>query len=216
MRNRYIVRGFRPYDPGEIERINLMYYHPEVARAKGYHTKNFGLKPGESLQEAYEPLDDSRLMKRRQASISFAVADTRSRLVGWVWFYHDSRHPLPKMIQKQLGINDHNSLIYQVSYEKLLSDGWPRQLLKALVHTPVTELTRERKGVIVSGLAMSIERLSRRYRRRYVRKLNLVLYAYVLPDNVASQKVLLANDFVRIERMYKYERVLHQVWVRIV
>lgn len=216
MQNSYIVRGFRPQDPGEIERINLMYYHPEVAKAKGYHTKNFGLRSGESLHQAYEPLDDSRLLKRRQASISFAVADCKNRLVGWVWFYHDTRHPLPKMIQRKLGVSEHNSLIYQVSYEKLLSAGWPKRLLSALVYTPASELTKERKGVIVSGLSMSIERLSRRYRRRYLRKTNLVLYAYVLPDNIASQKVLVANEFFKVERLYKYEKVLHQVWVRIV
>jgi hypothetical protein len=120
------------------------------------------------------------------------------------------------MIQRKLGVSDHNSLIYQVSYEKLLSTGWPKQLLSALVYTPERELTKERKGVIVAGLSMSIERLSRRYRRRYVRKTNLVLYAYVLPENVASQKVLIANEFFKIERLYKYEKVLHQVWVRIV
>ena len=216
MKNGYIVRGFRPRDPGEIERINLMYYHPEVAKAKGYHTKNFGLKPGDSLHESYEPIDDSRLLVRRQPSVSFAVADMKSRLVGWVWFYRDRVHPLPKMVQRKLGVSEHNSLIYQVSYEKLLSTGWPEQLVSALVYTPVSELTKERKGVIVSGLAMSIERLSRRYRRRYVRRTNLVLYAYVLPENIPSQKVLLANGFNCVERMYKYEKVLHQVWVRIV
>ena len=216
MKNGYIVRGFRPRVPGVIVRINLMYYHPEVAKAKGYHTKNFGLKPGESLHESYEPIDDSRLLVRRQPSVSFAVADTKSRLVGWVWFYRYRVHPLPKMIQRKLGVNEQNSLIYQVSYEKLLSTGWPESLLSALVYTPVAELAKERKGVIVSGLEMSIERLARRYRRRYVRRTNLVLYAYVLPENIASQKVLIANGFSSVDRMYKYEKVLHQVWVRIV
>lgn len=210
------MRGFRSQDPGEIERINLMYYHPEVAKAKGYHTKNFGLKPGESLHQAYEPLDDSRLLTRRQSSISFAVADRKSKLVGWVWFYHDSRHPLPKLIQRRLGVSEYNSLIYQVSYEKLLSSGWPKRLLSALRYTPESELTKERKGVIVTGLAMSIARLSRRYKRRYVRKLKLVLYAYVLPDNIPSQKVLINNGFTKVARLYKYEKVPHQVWVRLV
>ncbi len=215
MNNLYFVRGFRQENPAEIERLNLMYYHPAVAKAKGYHTRGFGLRKNESLLEKYEPMNDSRLMKRRQESVSFAVADRRDLLVGWVWFYHDLRHPLPKRVQKRLGVQS-NSLIYQISYEKMLSEGWPKKLLERVRYTPIPELHKPRKGVIVTGLKLAIERLKRRYMRRYSRTRPIVLYAFVLPDNIPSKKVLIENGFVNEARLYKYDRILHELWVRIV
>ena len=97
-----------------------------------------------------------------------------------------------------------------------MSDGWPTDLVNKLVNVKKEHLTIPRKGVVVAGLRLAIERLARGYRKLYARSRKLVLYAYVHPSNLASCRVLETNKFVKIDRMYSYDGELHQLWVRII
>lgn len=209
LNQRYQLRSFRRDDPAEIERINLMYYHPEVAKAKGYHGRGFGIAKSDDLQQRATLGNEQKERSRR--NMSYAVADQGGRLVGWVWFYQDRRYPMPIRVQRKLDLVGQKCQIYQVSYEKLLSVGWPSKLVDKVVYTPVSELYAERPGVIVEGLGLALTKLKADIGKRR----RVGIYAYVLPSNVASKKVLAANGFICEDRRYRYDRVLHELWVRV-
>lgn len=214
MSNQYRLRSFLRDDPGEIERLNLMYYHPEVAKAKGYWSRRFARFTDVALSEkdALEGYDD-QVLSRDSKEVSYAVADNRNKLVGWIWFYQDKSHPLPRRVASCYGVTL-RSRTFQLSYEKILSTGWPDELLLHTKHVRHKDLYMERKGVIVEGMRLALQRLRRGYQRLYNRVPHVVLYAFVLPGNYASQAVLTKNLFVKWPRLYKCNRVLHQVWVR--
>ena len=213
----YRLRGFYPGDPEEIERMNLMYYHPGVMKAKSYwQSEGHTIKDADLSAIHRSAFSVPTKIMRQNRSVSYAVADIRDRLVGWVWFYHDSRHPLPTRLIKELKLTSRNSRVYQVSYEKLLSDGWPPVLIRKVRHITGAELRRERRGVIVEGLRLALGRLRREYRALYPERRMLVLYAYVLLDNYASQVVLERNGFWKDARVYRHAGEPHELWVRVV
>lgn len=199
--HKYNLRPFLMDDPEEIERINLMAHHPEVAKAKSYWNSAIWTKKKVNLLE-------KSIFEDKSHNYSFAIADINNKVVGWVWFYQDLSLPLPVMLQKMLGVTK-SSFVRQVSYEKLLSTGWPERLLSQTKYLNRAELAGERPGVVVAGLGMAIESLKHEMKQK-----SGVLYAYVIPNNIASQKVLEKNDFVKVDRMYKSQGVLHQVWIR--
>lgn len=211
---RYRLRGFLRDDPREIERLNLMYYHPAVAKAKGYWSRRFARFSEVSLSED-EALcgHESTKVRRESKEVSYAVADDGNNLVGWVWFYQDSRHPLPRRIAKKYKVTP-RMRVFAISYEKMLHEGWPKEIVEAMQHVRPDELVVPHKGVIVEGLRMSLSRLKTAYRRLYRRVPRILTYAFVLPRNYASQAVLRHNRFELETRMYRCEGVLHQVWVR--
>ncbi len=212
----YRLRGFEPGNLAEIERINLMFYHPEVIKFMGYKPSEIGKVRRGDLQKVNRSMFKSpSRVSRKYREVTYAVADPRNRLIGWIWFCIDTKHPFPARVAKRLGLTPQNSRSYQVVYEKLLSAGWPKSLLTKVIHIHPAELHVPRKGVIVEGLRLAIGRLSRSYRKLYVQKRKLALYAYVLPDNLASQKVLVRNGFVKEARKYRYDGLVHDLWIRI-
>ena len=213
----YRLRGLDQANLAEVELLNLMYYHPVVMAAKGYPSADplYGQKvdlmePGADIFEA------ESVVTREARDLAFAIADEYNHLVGWIWFYQDARHPLPIKVANRYGLTDKNCRFYQLSYEKLMSDGWPIDLVNKVVHVKKEHLTIPRKGVVVKGLRLAINRLIRGYRKLYAKRRTLALYAFVHPSNVASCKVLDTNGFTKIERMYSYDGELHQLWVRII
>ncbi len=213
----YRLRGFEPTNQAEIERMNLMYFHPAVMEAKGYASKDpfYGLKV-DLLKPNPEMFGTHTRIDRKNKDISFAIADKKNHLIGWIWFYVDKSHPLPTKLVKELALNERNSRIYQISYEKLMSEGWPEEIMAKLTHVKKEHLSIPRKGVVVEGLRLAIRRLQRDYRKLYIQKRKLVLYGFVHPANIASAKVLEMNGFEKIARMYRYDSVLHNLWVRII
>jgi RimJ/RimL family protein N-acetyltransferase len=212
----YRLRSFDRANPRDIELVNLMKFHPTTMKAKGYWTRGFQYKHEVDLSEEDGDLFVVRsVLTRKMNDVLFAVADAHNRVVGWIWFYRDSRHPLPKRIVHELGLTSRNSRIYQLSYEKLMSEAWPSALIDQAQHVSIHYLHRPRKGVIVEGLRLAVARLSRAYRKLYVAKRRLVLYAFTAPGNVASAKVLLYNGFKRQDRKYSYGGVPHYLWLKI-
>lgn len=213
----YRLRSFQPSNPVEIERMNLMFYHPQVLKFMGYkNEEKYQVKPGQ-LQSVDEALFEAgSTVSRSIEDVTYAVADHTNCLVGWIWFCIDKRHPLPARIAKRYGLNKNNSRAYQVVYEKLLSHGWPMEILTTTMHVNHVDLHKPRKGVIVEGLRLAITRLARAYKKLYIRKHRLALYAYVLPDNIASQKVLQKNGFAKEDRQYSYDGLIHDLWVRVI
>lgn len=212
----YILRGFEANNPSEIERMNLMYFHPEVMKAKGYWKRGTQVIDPHELQESDKSMFSTQsVMTSGQSDVAYAVADLTNKLVGWIWFYNDKSHSLPKMIMKKMGINLGNSRIYQISYEKLMSEGWSSDILSKIVHTNLDQLKTPRKGVIVEGLRLALEKISAEFRMLYPESHKLVVYGYVNPRNIASRIVLERNGFVKHNRQYKYDGVLNNVWVKI-
>lgn len=215
--NSYRLRNFEPSNLGEIERMNLMFYHPAVMEAKGYASSDVSYATKVDLGRVQPNMfDGENLVKSDGVDVSYAIADTDNHLVGWIWFYLDKSHPLPIKVAKYFGLTAHNALMYQLSYEKLMSEGWPAEIVAKLIHVKKEHLTIPRKGVVVQGLKLALKRLQRGFEKVYRDQKYLVLYGFVLPDNIASQKVLEMNDFQKIERMYQYDSIPHQLWVRII
>ena len=150
---------------------------------------------------------------RISKDIMYSVVDQNDSIVGWIWFYLDKQHPLPKRVRDEYGLTTRNSRIYQVSYQKLMSSGWPMGLLSQLSHTTKLHLHKDRKGVIVTGLGMALKKLARDFAKLYENPKKLVIYGYIKPDNLASEKVLSRNGFVKYPRQYKYEGELHDLWI---
>lgn len=213
----YTLRGFEHNNPLDIERMNLMYYHPVVMQAKGYMEPGFNFSKDADLQESHPSMFNilSTISPIIQ-DVSYAVVDELDKLVGWIWFYIDKGHPLPIGVAEKLGLNYGNSRIYQVSYEKLMSEGWPSELIAKLIHSDHIELHKPRKGVIVEGLRLAINKVVSEYKLLYSSEHKLVLYGYVMPDNIASQIVLERNGFVKETRKYSYNKVMHDLWVKVV
>ena len=212
----YLLRDFLPGNQAEIERINLMYYHPTVMKSKGYFKR--GLKPvtkEDLLEEDRSMFKVPNRVTESHEDVSYAVADLKNNLIGWIWFYQDARHPLPIRVVKELGLQG-NYRTYQVSYEKLMSEDWPDYILKKVVHTDHRELHRPRKGVIVEGLRLALSRVSREFKKIHPPEIKLAVYGYVLPSNVASAKVLEKNGFAKVQKQYSYSKVLHDLWVKII
>jgi hypothetical protein len=204
----YKLRDFETNNPSDIERVNLMYYHPEVMKAKGYYSHEYRQIDQVDLQAAVGSVPGS--------DVSYAVVDQSNQLIGWVWFYPDKKHPLPVKVAKRLGLTIRNSRIYCVSYEKLMNDGWPETILKKMIHTSLDSLRSQRPGVIVEGLKMAIAKLSYDFYKIYSRRQKLVIYGYVNPRNIASRKVLERNGFKKEQRQYSYDGVKHDLWVKVV
>ena len=212
----YHLRPFYPDDPEEIERMNLMFYHPHVL-------KHMGFKEGEHYPERRDELqrpDKSMFasaseVREKHGDVAYGIADAADGLVGWVWFCIDKRHPLPVRVARRLEVLP-QTRVYQVVYEKLLSADWPDYLIERMVHVKHEELFRTRKGVVVEGLRLAILKLKHEYGRLWTKPAELVLYGFVLPENIASQKVLLANGFSREDRLYWCDGVEHQLWVSVI
>jgi hypothetical protein len=216
LRGEYSLRAFDAQNMGDVERINLMFYHPQVMKAKGYFRQGYVLESQADLHSIDQQMFKIKsYITRAKQEVALAVIDKKSSILGWIWFYHDTRHPLPVRVQKELGITARNSLIYQLSYQKLLSTGWTAKLLRNIKYVTPLDLCTERKGVIVEGLHLAIKRLESQFRALYATK-KLAFYAFVSKDNIASSKVLELNKFVKIGRKYKYDGENQDLWTRII
>jgi hypothetical protein len=213
----YRLRGFNQANLADIELVNLMGYHPSIMKAKGYGTRGFGYIKDVNLQERDRDIFAAKTkMSRKYEDILFGVADKQDKIVGWIWFYRDASHPLPAKVVTELTLTPRNSRIYQISYEKLMSEGWPAQLVEKAQHITPAYLKKTRKGIIVGGLKLAMASMKRMYRKLYVRKRSLVFYAFTHPTNIASRKVLEYNGFTRNARKYSYDGVPHYLWVKVV
>lgn len=213
----YSIRGFDSRNLEDVERVNLMFYHPTVMKAKAYFRKGYVVRTQADLHKISPGMFKSKSQfTKKNHDISLAVTDKESGVVGWIWFYQDSSHPLPIAVKKRYGVNNLDSYIYQVSYEKLLSKGWPAHILKKAKFVTPEYLQSERKGVIVEGLRMAIMRLGQEIRVLKQAKVKLVLYAFIDPSNIASIKVVEKNGFSLIERKYSYDGSKVDLWVRII
>lgn len=214
---KYRLREFQVDNSADVELFNLMQYHPSVMRAKGYYKSGFDYKNEVDLKE-YDNFwrKSSATLEKGSKDVFFAIADKLNRVVGWIWFFKDLRNPLPARVAKDLGVTSRNSCVFQISYEKLMSRGWPVSLVEKIEHVTLGYLKKERKGVVVEGLRLAIGRLKRAMKRVYITPRKLVLYAYVHQSNIGSKKVLQYNGFKRVARKYSYEGTPHYVWVKVV
>lgn len=213
----YRLRPFNPGNPGDTLAMNLMFYHPEVMQAKGYWSEKFDFAQIRDLSKI-----DKTLAKidyhasHKSHDLMYSVVDKFDHLVGWIWFYLDSRYHLPTRVQKELGLRTDNSRIYQVSYQKLMSMGWPEALLEKVDHATKLHLHTSRFGVIVAGLGLALKKLKRDFAKLDKSGGKIAVYAYVEPGNIGSAKVLARNGFVKYPKQYKYEGVSNDLWVKII
>jgi len=215
--NHYRLRGFKRSSESDIELVNLMGFHPSIMKAKGYWESGFDFENQVDLNSVDREIFQTKArIERKIGNVLYAVVDKLDKVVGWIWFYKDKSHPLPRGVASKLGINKYNSRVYQISYEKLMSSDWPEELVDKAEHVTLDYLTKERKGVIVIGLAKAIKSLTRRFRSLYVRKQKLGLYAFTHPRNIASRKVLEKNGFEKVGRKYSYDGTPHYLWVKVV
>ena len=211
----YNIRNFNLNSPSDIERMNLMYFHPQVMKDKGYFVPGFDYKKVGSLSEADHSLKKvTAKVGKRSRDITYVVVDQKNELVGWVWFYVDKKYILPKSVAKLLKLNSRNSKVYQVSYQKLLSVGWPKRLLQKVKHTSVKTLSQPRRGVIVHGLKQAMSRLQREHKEVHAEK-RLIVYGFVNPANIASSSVLVYNGFVKHTKQYKYDGILNDLYMKV-
>lgn len=216
-KNHYRLRGFRRSSQSDIELVNLMGFHPSIMKAKGYWKRGFDFEKEVDLKAADRAIFQTKArIERPNENVMYAVVDGLDKVVGWIWFYKDKTHRLPAAVAGNLGLSIYNSRIYQVSYEKLMSSEWPLELVAKAEHVTLKYLEKNRKGVIVEGLAKAILRLRRRMNLLYKRRHKLVVYAFTHPSNIASRKVLEKNKFERIRRKYSYDGVPHYLWVKVV
>jgi len=137
----------------------------------------------------------------------YAVTDDEGEAIGWVEYYTDKDNPLPDDISKNLSLTPED-LVLQVSYEKLLSEGWPEYLLHIDRELSEAVLNTDRKGVIVSGLRQTM--LDLRRKENFISSQSaepprrIVIYAYTDLDNKASEKVLEKNGFALDETIRTY------------
>lgn len=216
-KDHYRLRGFKRSNLSDIELVNLMGFHPSIMKAKGYWQRGFDFEKQVDLKSVDREIFQTKSrVERKYENVLYAVVDRLDKVVGWIWFYKDLTHPLPRAVVKNLGLNSYNSRVYQISYEKLMSSQWPKELVAKAEHVTLKYLERERRGVIVLGLSKAIVSLRRRLNLLYSRRPKLVIYAFTHPSNVASRKVLEKNKFERISRKYSYDGVPHYLWVKLV
>lgn len=215
LKSGYSLRSYDPSNFGDVEVMNLMYYHPEVMKAKGYYREDFDFESVKDIAQIDKNLERISKLTRLAKQVMYSVVDEANNLVGWIWFYHESRHPLPKRIYDELGLNN-QSQIFQVSYQKLMSEGWPASLINKVSQSTVVHLHKPRYGVIVQGLALALVQLRQECKILYKDKGAKAIFAYVLPDNISSAKVLERNGFAKYHRQYKYEGELNDLWTLII
>lgn len=211
----YRLRSFDPQNPGDVERMNLMYYHPEVMKAKGYFTDDFDFAKITDLHDVDKTIAniDYKVTKKSH-DVMYSVVDAKDTLVGWIWFYQDSRYPLPSKVIDAYGLTSSNSLILQVSYQKLMSSGWPTEILEKLSRTTKLHLHLNRKGVIVEGLKLALKKLKAGFEKLYKIRPKLVIYGFISPDNIGSAKVLSYNGFVKNDKKYRCDGEFSDLWVK--
>lgn len=213
----YRLRDFDSSNLRDIERLNLMYYHPEVMQAKGYWVEGFDFsKIGDLHKVEDTETKGCKKLNRQTKEIMYSVVDKLDHLVGWVWFYVDNKHVLPVSVKRSLGLNLLNCKTFEVSYQKLMSSNWPLDLLAKVKYNTHLQLHKTRKGVIVAGLELALRKFKYQFRKVYGAKRKLVVYAYLTPDNLSSSKVLIRNGFNKYPRQYKYDGVMNDLWVKIV
>ncbi|MFZ2199821.1 MAG: hypothetical protein WAV40_03470 [Microgenomates group bacterium] len=213
----YRLRSFDPSNPGDTLAMNLMFYHPEVMQAKGYWQDGFDFGKIRDLGKIDQTLAKIDYHARQEShDLMYSVVDKLDHLVGWIWFYLDSRYPLPTRVQKELGLRADHSRIYQVSYQKLMSMGWPEALLEKVDHATKLHLHSLRSGVIVEGLSLALKKLKRDFAKLDKNGSKIAVYAYVSPGNIGSAKVLLRNGFAKYPKQYRYEAELNDLWVKII
>lgn len=117
----------------------------------------------------------------------FAITNPKHDIVGWIQYMVDS---YGGKLKKILSI-DRRSLIFEVSYAKLFNKNY--------------------KGVAVNGLKQSIN---------IIRKMNsynlkdIYITGYTSPNNIASEYVLKANDFIKINQQITYIDEISNVWIK--
>lgn len=211
----YQLRGFDSTNLADVERVNLMCFHPHVMKAKGYWEADFQIDDDVDLQHVdWHFFKTPSRFGRTHSDLLFAVTDQDSQAIGWIWYYSDTRHPLPQRVMTELGLTKRNAHICQVSYEKLLNTDWPAELVARATTVTLDDLSLERKGVIVEGLKQSLEVIANSHKKIKSAKKHFVAYGFTNPENIASEKVLARNGFLKYVRQYRYDGVLNNLWVR--
>lgn len=117
----------------------------------------------------------------------FGLTNSNNDIIGWMQYTIDENTPeLRKVIRLEK-----KALVLEVSYAKLFS--------------------QKLKGVAVNGLKQTIDIL-RKIDNNGSR--DLYITGYTDPKNIASEYVLNANRFTKIDTQIMYEGELNNVWVR--
>lgn len=116
-----------------------------------------------------------------------AITSPDHHIIGWVQFIRDPNRRLIKHFTK---IN-YNSLVLEVAYAKLFQG--------------------EYRHVAQDGLRLSIGVLKRFYRHS---PRHIYLTAYTDESNVASEVVLLKNDFQKLQATINYEGDPCRIWIK--
>lgn len=206
----YLLRRFNPASLRDLETVELMESHPLLAYMPDYQTEQ-----GEEL--SYREFlsygtDLALTTDQTDINLLYAITDHDSHVVGLVWYYTDKEQGFPASFKD----NPHfapDTIYLQLSYYKLMSDGWSKRHLRSLRTVPLDFIRQPRRGVAVSGVKQSLALL-----RRQIKKLSfphpIVVYAYNHPTNLASAAVLRRNRLILTPTLHLYADEPHQLWYK--
>lgn len=117
----------------------------------------------------------------------FALTDFKNNVIGWVQYFPDEN--ISKL--RKIFYIERKALVFEVSYAKLFS--------------------KNLKGVAVNGLKTTMEIL-RKIDNNDLR--DLYITGYTESKNIASEYVLNANRFTKLDKQIMYEGEPNNVWVR--
>lgn len=201
----YGIRRFNRNNSEETQIFTDIYRHPKAMRWL-YSSEN-----PEKINEDMDWMLNIDETDKEDPRILWAIVDKENKPVGWVMFYKDNY--LPDNLKNKLGV-DTNSLILEVSYVKSFTD-WPEGT--QFIHSRDNLTNLQNEDVVINGLRQSLLLLKSREKiistTSATTPRQVVITAYTDPENVASEKVLIANEFEKQGKV-DYEGEQNNIWVK--
>lgn len=147
--------------------------------------KMLPLKP--SSMKYYRDVLNSSTNHDKYQFYVFALTDSNNEIIGWVQYVLDEN---VAKLKQQIRI-ERKAFVFEVSYAKLFNQNL--------------------KGVAVNGLKLTMELLIK-MDNNVAR--DIYITGYTESRNIASEYVLNANRFTKLEKQVVYEGELNNVWVR--
>ena len=201
----YSIRRWNPNSSEDSQRFTDIDRHPRVLTGMDNPDSSIGEDIDFLMRVGESDSKDPRAM--------FAVVDDRTgKALGFVQYYQDSNHPLPKDIKERLNLTA-DALILQVSYAKLFGK-WPEN--SKFVKKRNNLEKEEHLEVGVSGVRQTLQHLREMEdiisKKGKAQPRKIIIYAYTDPDNIASEKVLAKNEFNKSDTQYEYDGVPNNMW----
>src|SRR3989344_1345580 len=181
----YGVRRFNPKHTEDTQRFVDSDRHPETLKGM--------VEDKKSSQKDIDWLVNIDETDSTAARLMLAITNDENEVVGWTQFYIDE-HLTPEQ-KRELNIPE-NALIMETSYAKLFGD-WPKYSRFIRERDNLDDM--EYRGVAVNGLNEAM--LYFRHKENIISEemgvtpRHILITAYTVPENPASEIVLERNGF---------------------